>query len=49
MKAVNLSSAVINFLSDVIIFALPQQVIWGLRMTKGKKLGVAALFAAGIL
>jgi hypothetical protein len=48
--AVNIASSVVNFVSDVIIFLLPQKVIWDLHgVTFRKKLGIAALFAVGIL
>jgi hypothetical protein len=45
----NIVSASVNFASDIIILLLPQKVIWGLQMSKLRKLGVATLFAAGIL
>ena len=45
----NIVSASLNFVMDVIIFLLPQRVIWGLHMSNQKKLGVAILFAMGIL
>jgi uncharacterized membrane protein YhaH (DUF805 family) len=49
MSIINPVSAVINFLSDLFILCLPQKVIWGLNMGICRKLGMALLFAVGIL
>lgn len=49
MTKVNIASACVNFVSDIIILLLPQKIIWGLHMSLSKKIGVAALFAAGLL
>lgn len=48
-KALDISSAVMNLLSDFTIIALAQKVIWRLQMSLKKKLGVSLVFAAGIL
>ncbi|KAI1334901.1 hypothetical protein F5Y15DRAFT_262187 [Xylariaceae sp. FL0016] len=48
-KYTNLSVSVFNFLSDVIILAIPQRAIWRLNMSMQKKLGVALVFAIGLL
>lgn len=48
-KALDISSAVMNLLSDIIIIALAQKIIWGLQMSLRKKLGVSIIFATGIL
>ncbi|KAK0634893.1 hypothetical protein B0T17DRAFT_594652 [Bombardia bombarda] len=45
----NLSSACINFITDVFILAIPQRAIWKLHMSSRKKVGVAVVFAIGIL
>ena len=36
-------------ISDIIIFSLPQQVIWKLQMPSRQKLQVSALFCIGLL
>lgn len=42
------ASAVINFVSDIIIFIIPQRTIWNLQMPRKKQLGVSVVFAVGI-
>ncbi|KAH8728259.1 hypothetical protein GQ44DRAFT_724771 [Phaeosphaeriaceae sp. PMI808] len=49
MAKVKIASACVNFISDIVILLLPQKIIWGLHMSFSKKIGVAALFAAGLL
>lgn len=44
-----IASAVINLVVDISIFILPQKVIWSLQMSTKRRLGVAAVFAVGIL
>ncbi|KAI2609365.1 uncharacterized protein GGS25DRAFT_484411 [Hypoxylon fragiforme] len=39
----------VNLIFDVLIFLLPQKVIWGLQMRSKKKIGLSILFAVGIL
>ncbi|KAF2826717.1 hypothetical protein CC86DRAFT_237099, partial [Ophiobolus disseminans] len=48
MPKVNIASAVVNFLSDLVILVLPQRIIWSLHMSTSKKAAVAALFALGV-
>jgi len=40
---------VINLVSDLIILLLPQGIIWNLKISKGKKIGLTLLFAVGVL
>lgn len=47
--ALIVSSGIINLVSDVVIFALPQKMIWGLTMSYKKKIGIGLLFATGAL
>lgn len=49
LDASNASTAIFNLISDVIILALPQWVIWHLNMSREKKMGISLLFAIGIL
>jgi hypothetical protein len=46
--AVNLSAAIINFILDAIILALPQKIIWTLNMSSKRKIGISVIFAIGI-
>jgi hypothetical protein len=39
---------IVTFTSDVIIWAVPQRIIWGLQMDKSRKRGLSALFTIGI-
>ncbi|RYC60267.1 hypothetical protein CHU98_g5943 [Xylaria longipes] len=48
-KALDVASAVINIVSHLFIFALPQLVIWRLNMRKETKVGISLMFAVGIL
>lgn len=45
----NMSSAIINFVFDLIIPILPQRGIWRLHMSRQKKLGVSLVFAIGFM
>ncbi|KAH8890387.1 hypothetical protein GQ53DRAFT_588381, partial [Thozetella sp. PMI_491] len=47
-KPVYLSAAAINMFSDLVLFAIVQRVIWGLRLSLMTKFGVSLIFAAGI-
>ncbi|KAI1384221.1 uncharacterized protein F4822DRAFT_434160 [Hypoxylon trugodes] len=38
-----------NFTVDILLFVLPQKVIWGLQMSTKKKLGFSLIFIIGIL
>ena len=48
-RTVELCSAAVNLVSDIIIVAIVQKVIWGLQMSLKTKVGVSIMFAAGIL
>lgn len=48
-KPMWISSSVINLLSDIAIVALPQKIIWRLRVSTKKKIGIALVFTFGIL
>ncbi|CAI6342238.1 unnamed protein product [Periconia digitata] len=45
---VYLVTSSMSLVSSVMIFILPQPVIWSLQMSTGKKLAIAALFSLGI-
>ena len=45
----DLFSASLSLVIDLAILLLPQKAIWDLHMTRNKKLGVAVVFAVGIL
>lgn len=49
MRAYVLSSGIINLISDIILFVLPQKIIWTLHLSKHNKVGISLLFAVGIL
>lgn len=49
IDANNFSAVLINLVSDVAIFILPQWKIWGLNMSLQRKIGVSVVFAAGVL
>lgn len=44
-----LVSASIQVISDILMFVLPQKIIWGLQMNWQNKLGVSIIFGVGIL
>ncbi|KAI0412036.1 hypothetical protein F5X98DRAFT_30740 [Xylaria grammica] len=44
-----ITSAAIHLVSDVVILVLPQKVIWSLHMSMRKKLGVSFIFSLGVL
>ncbi|KAK3382593.1 hypothetical protein B0T24DRAFT_645274 [Lasiosphaeria ovina] len=46
---VDLASASVHLLTDVIMLVLPQRVIWGLQLSLRKKLGVSVVFSLGLL
>ncbi|KAH8648724.1 hypothetical protein BGZ60DRAFT_570018 [Tricladium varicosporioides] len=48
MPAHMLASGIINLISDIIILALPQKVIWKLHISRRNKIGVSLLFTIGI-
>lgn len=49
LPKVMLASASIQVISDILMFILPQKIIWGLHMNWQKKLGVSVIFGVGIL
>ncbi|KAE8153296.1 hypothetical protein BDV25DRAFT_169179 [Aspergillus avenaceus] len=46
---VMLCSASVQVISDLTMFVLPQRIIWGLHMSRQKKLGVSIIFGVGVL
>jgi hypothetical protein len=48
-RAIDITSAVINFFIDLVILVLPQKVIWGLNMSVEKRLGVSLVFIVGLI
>ncbi|RYP65140.1 hypothetical protein DL769_006419 [Monosporascus sp. CRB-8-3] len=49
IKRLSFSSAIINLILDFIPLLLPQHVIWRLRMSNSKKVGVSIVFLVGLL
>ncbi|KAI8630115.1 hypothetical protein F5Y19DRAFT_428721 [Xylariaceae sp. FL1651] len=47
-KAVEVTSASVNVVSDIVILIAPQFVIWRLQLSTAKKFGVASIFAVGL-
>lgn len=47
--AIKVATTAIDFVSDLAVTILPQQVIWRLQMSTKKKIGVSVLFGIGIL
>ncbi|KAI3319622.1 hypothetical protein HD806DRAFT_538969 [Xylariaceae sp. AK1471] len=43
------ASGTVNLVVDVVMLILPQRVIWGLQISAKKKVGLAAVFAFGLL
>ena len=43
------ATGIFNILSDFAIFTLPMPAVWGMRLKLSKKIGLTALFAAGLL
>lgn len=48
-KAFFVTNASLNLASDIVILALPQSSIWGLQMSRRKKIGVSLVFAIGVM
>ncbi|KAI5862343.1 hypothetical protein GGS23DRAFT_94123 [Durotheca rogersii] len=44
-----LSGTIVNLISDVLILGLPQGVIWSLKMTTPRRIGISVIFAIGVL
>lgn len=49
MHAHNFASGIFNIISDLVILAVPQSIIWKLQMSTSKRIGVSLLFTIGIL
>lgn len=47
--ALIMSSGVLNLVSDVVIFALPQKMIWSLHISMRRRVGICVLFTTGAL
>ncbi|XXH02878.1 hypothetical protein Hte_009266 [Hypoxylon texense] len=47
--AIDVVSAAVNLFIDLLILLLPQSIIWTLMSSTGKRIGVAAVFAVGLL
>lgn len=43
------TSGVLDLFADVVIFILPQPLVWRLQMSTSKKMGVSAIFSVGAL
>ncbi|KAH7302816.1 hypothetical protein B0I35DRAFT_320808, partial [Stachybotrys elegans] len=48
-RSLDIISSVSSVFIDLTILVLPQKVIWGLKLNFRKKLGVASMFAVGVL
>ncbi|KAI0165411.1 hypothetical protein GGR52DRAFT_107168 [Hypoxylon sp. FL1284] len=48
MHAHNFASGIFNIISDLVILAVPQSIIWKLQMTTPKRIGVSLLFMIGM-
>lgn len=48
-KALDLTCCYCNLAIDLLILLLPQKVIWKLKMTLSKKIGVSIIFSFGLL
>lgn len=46
---VQLASGGVQLASDIIMLILPQKIIWGLRLSWKKQLGLSLIFSLGIL
>lgn len=49
LHKLQVASATIHLICDIAIFLLPQQVIWKLKMSWKKRLGVSVIFGLGLL
>jgi hypothetical protein len=47
--ALIMSSGILNLVSDFVVFALPQKIIWSLTISTRKRVGICLLFATGAL
>lgn len=48
-KALFVTNAVLNLASDIVILLLPQRVIWRLKLSTKKKIGISVVFAVGVM
>ncbi|KAI0424306.1 hypothetical protein F5Y09DRAFT_353572 [Xylaria sp. FL1042] len=48
-EIIDISTAVTNLASDLIILLLPQQIIWKLKLKTQKNIGIAFVFCVGML
>ncbi|KAJ5762411.1 uncharacterized protein N7511_005793 [Penicillium nucicola] len=48
LSKILLVSSSIQIISDIVMFILPQKIIWGLQMNWQKKLGVSIIFGVGL-
>lgn len=44
-----LSTAIVNFLLDAAIVALPLPILWGLQMKTSRKIALTAIFSLGVM
>lgn len=49
LPKVMLTSACVQVVTDFVMVALPQKIIWDLQMNWQKKLGVSVVFGVGVL
>lgn len=48
IEAQNISTSVLNFISNTIIIVMPQWIIWKLQMPRSRKWGLSLLFVIGL-
>ncbi|KAJ8119388.1 hypothetical protein ONZ43_g3652 [Nemania bipapillata] len=48
-KHLDIVAAGVNLITDISTFLLPQPIIWSLKMTKSRKIGVSFMFSFGLL
>jgi hypothetical protein len=48
-NAFDVATASYNFVSDFLILLLPQRIIWRLHLKLKKKIGIAVIFAIGLM
>ncbi|KAF5870083.1 uncharacterized protein Bfra_010230 [Botrytis fragariae] len=48
-KALGVFTAIFNVIMDLLILLLPQRIIWTLRMTMARKIGISLVFSVGVL
>ena len=44
-KLLDIASAVVTLISDLVLLLVPQKVIWGLHLSNKKKIGVSIVFS----